>query len=135
MDGELVMVVSYQEMQFPGQGQKLFLYLWMLQLLYMLKVSLLKSKKGKWLVSFFNKCNALGFNSVIYFYFMSFPLVLIQLFTFIDVILDIFYPFVGYREVRLVSKEFKHRGGEPLILCFVDFANPACAATTMSALQ
>ncbi|RYR78213.1 hypothetical protein Ahy_A01g002950 [Arachis hypogaea] len=47
----------------------------------------------------------------------------------------IFYPFVGYREVRLVSKEFKHRGGEPLILCFVDFANPACAATTMSALQ
>ncbi|RYR06528.1 hypothetical protein Ahy_B05g073855 isoform A [Arachis hypogaea] len=60
---------------------------------------------------------------------------LIQFFTFLDVILDIFRPFVGYREVRLVSKESKHRGGDPLILCFVDFANPACAATAMSALQ
>ncbi|KAI4348070.1 hypothetical protein L6164_008832 [Bauhinia variegata] len=47
----------------------------------------------------------------------------------------IFRPFVGYREVRLVSKESKIRGGDPLILCFVDFANPACAATAMSALQ
>lgn len=27
------------------------------------------------------------------------------------------------------------RGGDPLILCFVDFANAACAATAMSALQ
>ncbi|XP_031743537.1 RNA-binding protein 2 isoform X3 [Cucumis sativus] len=47
----------------------------------------------------------------------------------------IFRPFVGYKELRLVSKESKHRGGDPLILCFVDFANPACAATAMSALQ
>ncbi|GMI82975.1 hypothetical protein like AT1G21320 [Hibiscus trionum] len=47
----------------------------------------------------------------------------------------IFRPFVGYKEVRLVSKEFKHRGGDPLILCFVDFSSPACAATAMSALQ
>lgn len=47
----------------------------------------------------------------------------------------IFRPFVGYREVRLVAKESKHRGGDPLILCFVDFANPACAATALSALQ
>ncbi|KAL2577549.1 hypothetical protein GLYMA_16G170200v4 [Glycine max] len=47
----------------------------------------------------------------------------------------IFRPFVGYREVRLVSKESKHRGGDPHYLCFVDFANPACAATAMSALQ
>ncbi|KAG6673951.1 hypothetical protein I3842_15G017000, partial [Carya illinoinensis] len=47
----------------------------------------------------------------------------------------IFRPFVGYKEVRLVSKESKHRGGDPLILCFVDFANAACAATAMSALQ
>ncbi|MED6185906.1 DNA-binding protein jumonji/rbp2/SMCY [Stylosanthes scabra] len=38
-------------------------------------------------------------------------------------------------EVRLVSKESKRRGGDPLILCFVDFANPACAATALSALQ
>lgn len=37
--------------------------------------------------------------------------------------------------MRLVSKESKHRGGDPLILCFVDFINPACAATALSALQ
>ncbi|GLT32159.1 hypothetical protein SLA2020_068450 [Shorea laevis] len=47
----------------------------------------------------------------------------------------IFRPFVGYKEVRLVTKEPKHRGGDPIILCFVDFLNPACAATAMSALQ
>jgi hypothetical protein len=27
------------------------------------------------------------------------------------------------------------RGGDPIILCFVDFVNPECAATAMSALQ
>jgi len=47
----------------------------------------------------------------------------------------IFRPFVGYKEVRLVSKESRHRGGDPLILCFVDFTDPACAATALSALQ
>ncbi|KAK4340895.1 hypothetical protein RND71_039396 [Anisodus tanguticus] len=47
----------------------------------------------------------------------------------------IFRPFVGYKEVRLVRKESKHRGGDPLILCFVDFVDPACAATALSALQ
>ncbi|RXH85577.1 hypothetical protein DVH24_009398 [Malus domestica] len=29
----------------------------------------------------------------------------------------------------------RERGGDPLILCFVDFENPACAATALSALQ
>ncbi|XAR62463.1 hypothetical protein NMG60_11017220 [Bertholletia excelsa] len=47
----------------------------------------------------------------------------------------IFRPFVGYKEVRLVSKESKHRDGDPLILCFVDFINPTCAATALNALQ
>ncbi|CAA3005285.1 RNA-binding 2-like [Olea europaea subsp. europaea] len=47
----------------------------------------------------------------------------------------IFRPFVGYREVRLVRKESKHRGGDPLVLSFVDFIDPACAATALSALQ
>ncbi|KAL4330710.1 hypothetical protein AHAS_Ahas13G0427300 [Arachis hypogaea] len=60
-------------MQFSGQGQKRFLYLRMLKVLYMLKVSLLIVKEGKWL-----------------------------------------------------------RGGDPLILCFVDFTNPSCAATAIS---
>nr|DAD22574.1 TPA_asm: hypothetical protein HUJ06_024037 [Nelumbo nucifera] len=47
----------------------------------------------------------------------------------------IFRPFLGYKEVRLVNKEPKHRGGDPLILCFVDFTTPACAATALNALQ
>ncbi|XP_010519382.1 PREDICTED: RNA-binding protein 2-like [Tarenaya hassleriana] len=47
----------------------------------------------------------------------------------------IFRPFVGYREVRLVNKEDKHRGGDTVLLCFVDFETPACAATAMSALR
>ncbi|XP_052184135.1 protein MATERNALLY EXPRESSED GENE 5-like isoform X2 [Diospyros lotus] len=47
----------------------------------------------------------------------------------------IFRPFVGYKEVRLVTKESRHVGGEPLVLCFVDFVSPAHAATAMDALQ
>ncbi|ESQ27426.1 hypothetical protein EUTSA_v10019060mg [Eutrema salsugineum] len=47
----------------------------------------------------------------------------------------IFRPFVGYREVRLVTKDSKHRNGDPIVLCFVDFTNPACAATALSTLQ
>ncbi|KAJ7965304.1 RNA-binding protein [Quillaja saponaria] len=47
----------------------------------------------------------------------------------------IFRPFVGYKEVRLVIKESKHPGGDPLVLCFVDFVSPAHAATAMDALQ
>ncbi|KAI4338002.1 hypothetical protein L6164_016358 [Bauhinia variegata] len=47
----------------------------------------------------------------------------------------IFRPFVGYKEVRLVSKESRQPGGDPLVLCFVDFASPAHAATAMEALQ
>ncbi|KAL6972144.1 hypothetical protein U1Q18_031833 [Sarracenia purpurea var. burkii] len=47
----------------------------------------------------------------------------------------IFRPFVGYKEVRLVTKESRHPGGDPLVLCFVDFVSPAHAATAMDALQ
>ncbi|KAL3373352.1 hypothetical protein AABB24_005379 [Solanum stoloniferum] len=47
----------------------------------------------------------------------------------------IFRPFAGYKEVRLVRRDSKHHAGDPLILGFVDFANPACAATALSALQ
>ncbi|KAL5567720.1 hypothetical protein UlMin_024295 [Ulmus minor] len=47
----------------------------------------------------------------------------------------IFRPFVGYKEVRLVNKESRHPGGDPLVLCFVDFLSPAHAATAMDALQ
>ncbi|KAJ7959382.1 RNA-binding protein [Quillaja saponaria] len=51
------------------------------------------------------------------------------------VVAHIFRPFVGYKEVRLVSKESRHPGGDPLVLCFVDFVSPAHAATAMDALQ
>lgn len=47
----------------------------------------------------------------------------------------IFRPFVGYKEVRLVTKESRHSGGDPLVLCFVDFESPAEAATAKDALQ
>ncbi|OIV98029.1 hypothetical protein TanjilG_12260 [Lupinus angustifolius] len=47
----------------------------------------------------------------------------------------IFRPFVGYKEVRLVSKGSRQPGGDPLVLCFVDFVSPAHAATAMDALQ
>ncbi|XP_060212142.1 RNA-binding protein 2-like [Lycium barbarum] len=47
----------------------------------------------------------------------------------------IFRPFVGYKEVRLVPKGSRHAGGDPLILCFVDFASPLHAAAAMDALQ
>ncbi|RLN13474.1 nuclear speckle RNA-binding protein A [Panicum miliaceum] len=48
---------------------------------------------------------------------------------------DIFRPFVGFREVRLVNKEPKHPGGDPIVLCFVDFAEATQAAIAMDALQ
>ncbi|KAK3128217.1 hypothetical protein QOZ80_6BG0458560 [Eleusine coracana subsp. coracana] len=47
----------------------------------------------------------------------------------------IFRPFVGFREVRLVNKEPKHPGGDPICLCFVDFADAAQAAIALEALQ
>ncbi|XP_022561153.1 nuclear speckle RNA-binding protein A-like isoform X1 [Brassica napus] len=47
----------------------------------------------------------------------------------------IFRPFLGYKEVRLVTKDSKQRNGDPIVLCFVDFENPACAATARTALQ
>lgn len=47
----------------------------------------------------------------------------------------IFRPFVGYKEVRLVSKDSRLPDGDPLILCFVDFVSPAHAATALDALQ
>ncbi|KAL8538070.1 hypothetical protein ACS0TY_000138 [Phlomoides rotata] len=47
----------------------------------------------------------------------------------------IFRPFHGYKEVRVVMKEPKRPGGDPVVLCFVDFVSPAHAATVKDALQ
>ncbi|XP_026399802.1 RNA-binding protein 2-like [Papaver somniferum] len=46
-----------------------------------------------------------------------------------------FLPFVGFKEVRLVSKESRHSGEDPLVPCFVDFINPAQATTVLDTLQ
>ncbi|XP_018462736.2 nuclear speckle RNA-binding protein B [Raphanus sativus] len=47
----------------------------------------------------------------------------------------IFRPFPGYKEVRLVTTDSEQRDGDPVVLCFVDFENPASAATARNALQ
>ncbi|KAL9225424.1 hypothetical protein vseg_001353 [Gypsophila vaccaria] len=47
----------------------------------------------------------------------------------------IFRPFSGYREVRLVTKESRRPGGDPLVLCFVDFVSPPHAATALDAIN
>ncbi|KAF3681301.1 hypothetical protein FXO38_01792 [Capsicum annuum] len=47
----------------------------------------------------------------------------------------IFRPFAGYKDARLVIKESRHSGGNPFVLCFVDFVSPAYAATAMDTLQ
>ncbi|KAH0470609.1 hypothetical protein IEQ34_000332 [Dendrobium chrysotoxum] len=47
----------------------------------------------------------------------------------------IFRPFIGFQEVRLVNKDSRHHGGDPLVLCFVDFVTANQAATAMDALQ
>ncbi|RZC76121.1 hypothetical protein C5167_000309 [Papaver somniferum] len=44
-------------------------------------------------------------------------------------------PFVGFKEVTPMSKESRHSGGDPLVLCFVDIINPVQAATVLGALQ
>ncbi|KAG0477791.1 hypothetical protein HPP92_012510 [Vanilla planifolia] len=47
----------------------------------------------------------------------------------------VFRPFVGYQEVRLVNKESRQPGGDPIVLCFVDFVTPSQAAVALDALQ
>eukprot|EP00252_Welwitschia_mirabilis_P016256 TRINITY_DN35852_c0_g1_i1.p1 TRINITY_DN35852_c0_g1~~TRINITY_DN35852_c0_g1_i1.p1 ORF type:complete len:225 (+),score=19.86 TRINITY_DN35852_c0_g1_i1:205-879(+) len=47
----------------------------------------------------------------------------------------IFRPFVGYKELRLVKKDPKRPGGDPVVICFVDFSSPSYAASAMEALQ
>ncbi|XP_002990011.2 RNA-binding protein 1 [Selaginella moellendorffii] len=47
----------------------------------------------------------------------------------------IFRPFIGFKEVRVVHKDAKRAVGEKIVLCFVEFADPRCAATALEALQ
>lgn len=47
----------------------------------------------------------------------------------------VFRPFIGFQDVRLVNKESRQPGGDPLLLCFVDFLTPNQAANALDALQ
>ncbi|KAL0403889.1 UNVERIFIED_CONTAM: RNA-binding protein 2 [Sesamum radiatum] len=47
----------------------------------------------------------------------------------------IFRPFLGYMGLRLVSREPRQPGGQPIILCFVDFLTSGHAARAMDVLQ
>ncbi|KAI3443939.1 hypothetical protein Pfo_000604 [Paulownia fortunei] len=47
----------------------------------------------------------------------------------------IFRPFLGFKDVRLVRRESRQPGGEPLTLCFAKFLSPASAAAAMEHLQ
>ncbi|MQM10994.1 hypothetical protein Taro_043893, partial [Colocasia esculenta] len=40
-----------------------------------------------------------------------------------------------FREVRLVTKESRYPGSDPIVLCFADFSNPSQAAIALEALQ
>ncbi|CAA6663770.1 unnamed protein product [Spirodela intermedia] len=48
---------------------------------------------------------------------------------------DIFHPFAGFKEVRLVIKDPEHHAAGKLVLCFVDFVDTTCAMSAMNALQ
>ncbi|KAK2644941.1 hypothetical protein Ddye_020136 [Dipteronia dyeriana] len=47
----------------------------------------------------------------------------------------LFRPFIGYKDIRVVHKEPRHRGDRAMVLCFVEFVDSKCALTAMEALQ
>ncbi|KAH9329533.1 hypothetical protein KI387_001641, partial [Taxus chinensis] len=47
----------------------------------------------------------------------------------------IFRPFIGFKQIRVIHKEPRRAGGEPYVLCFVEFTDDKCAATALKALQ
>ena len=51
----------------------------------------------------------------------------------VNVLQDVFRPFPGYIEVRLIKKETK--SGRQFYLCFVDFENPLQATIALHTLQ
>ena len=51
----------------------------------------------------------------------------------VNLLQDVFRPFPGYIEVRLIKKEAK--SGRSYALCFVDFENPLQATIALHTLQ
>lgn len=47
----------------------------------------------------------------------------------------LFRPFIGYKEIRVVHKEPRRSGDQPMVLCFVEFNDAKCALTALEALQ
>ncbi|KAH9296906.1 hypothetical protein KI387_028588, partial [Taxus chinensis] len=45
----------------------------------------------------------------------------------------VFRPFRGFKDIRLVSKDFPR--GDTLVFCFVEFETPSSAATALGSLQ
>ncbi|KAF9616983.1 hypothetical protein IFM89_033053 [Coptis chinensis] len=48
---------------------------------------------------------------------------------------NLFRPFIGFKELRLVHKEPRHSRDKAMVLCFVEFSDAKCALTAMEALQ
>ncbi|KAG5045065.1 hypothetical protein JHK86_014471 [Glycine max] len=48
---------------------------------------------------------------------------------------DLFRPFIGYKDIRVVHKEPRRSGDKAMTLCFVEFVDSKCALTAMEALQ
>ncbi|WCJ29414.1 RNA-binding protein 2 [Euphorbia peplus] len=47
----------------------------------------------------------------------------------------LFRPFIGYKGIKLIHKEPRHRGDKAMVFCFVEFVDAKCAITAMKALQ
>ncbi|KAL4564493.1 hypothetical protein LXL04_028557 [Taraxacum kok-saghyz] len=47
----------------------------------------------------------------------------------------LFRPFFGFKEIRVVHKEPRHKEDKAMVLCFVEFADAKCALSALEALQ
>ncbi|XP_061993917.1 uncharacterized protein LOC133711847 [Rosa rugosa] len=48
---------------------------------------------------------------------------------------DLFRPFIGFKEIKVVHKVLRRSGDKAMVLCFAEFVDPKCALTAMEALQ
>ncbi|KAG6489296.1 hypothetical protein ZIOFF_050565 [Zingiber officinale] len=48
---------------------------------------------------------------------------------------DLFRPFIGFKEIRVLHKEPRGAGDKAKVLCFVEFDDAKCASTALNALQ
>ncbi|KAI4379644.1 hypothetical protein MLD38_005916 [Melastoma candidum] len=48
---------------------------------------------------------------------------------------DPFWPFIGFKDVRVIHKVARRKGDKSIVLCFIEFDNAECAYTAVEALQ